>query len=183
MLHTVGQLIESSVVADDGMVAQVLDALCDENSWQIRYLLIELPAGCGERVTLFAAESVRGIDVDEGCLLVDRLPVAGAVCVPQLQSLRSLRQMLDCDVAGWTGAIGRTEDVVYDIDSWALRFLLIDAGIWRPDTVVLICPNLIDEAHWDRQSLRIAVTHREVLEMPDMDVESAEGLGRRRVLH
>lgn len=183
VFHTVAQLIESSVVAANGAVGQVLDAFFDENSWRIRYLLIEVPGGPGDRTLLFSPEAVRGIDVDEGRLLVDRLPPGDIANPEKVESLRSLRQVLDCAVAGWTGTIGRTEDVVFEVESWVLRFLLVGLSDSRSDTVVLVHPDLIEEVQWERQSLRIAMTHLEVLALPDADVEITEALRRDRVLH
>jgi sporulation protein YlmC with PRC-barrel domain len=181
--HTVAELLDTRVVAKYGLViGRVLDAYLDEQSWQIQYLLIEA-AGQGERALLFASEAVRSIDMDQGRILVEGQGRFDVASVRELNALRSARDIIDCSVAGWTGSIGRTEDVLFEADSWIVRFLMIDASSWCPGGTLFVRPDLIQEAQWGDKSLCLAVTHVEVLEVAGVDEEDVDMWPRPRVFH
>lgn len=186
MYHTVAELLDSRVVAKHGVViGRVLDAYLDEQNWQIQYLLIEA-AGQTKRTVLFASEAVRAIDMDAGKILVEGQGKFDVTSLQALSSLRSAREIIDCSVAGWTGSIGRTEDVLFEADSWIVCFLMIDASSWCPGGTLFIQPELIQDAHWGRRSLRLAMTHveaRELAEEEAEDTDSCDLRPRPRVLH
>ncbi len=182
MLHTVGDLLGSPVIATDGLVGRVLDAFFDEQSWQICYLLVEVSSSHRDRAVLIPPEVVVSIDAEEG-IRIERLPAFDVKSVERLRSLRSTRAVLDCTVAGWSGNLGRTADALFDEGCWALRFLMIDASSWRPGAMVFIRPELVQETHWERQSLSVAMTRVEVLSMPDADPTDDDSPHTGRVLH
>jgi uncharacterized protein YrrD len=166
MLHTVGGLIGSRVIGTEGVIGHVLDAFFDEQSWRICYLLVEVSCVGRDRAVLFPPEAIVSIDTEDG-IHIDHVPSFDLKSAERLRSLRSTREVLDCTVAGWAGDIGRTQDVLFDEGSWALRFLMIDVSSWCPGVVVFIRSDLVQEAQWESQSLRVAVTRLEVMNMPN----------------
>jgi uncharacterized protein YrrD len=174
VLNTIGQLLETRVIADDGAQGQVLDAYFDEDTWQIRYLLIEVSDPFRASHVFYPADATRDFD-QGGRLRVDclerRLPVS-----EEVRSLRSSRQVMGCDVAAWTGALGTTGDAVIETDSWLLLFLVVDAGNWCPGGVVLIQPQLVESAQWEERTIDVAVAHVEVLTSPFRE-DSVVGVG------
>jgi hypothetical protein len=182
MMHTVGELLGSPVTATHGLVGRVLDAFFDEQSWQIRYLLVETSSAGRDRIVAFRSEAVVSIDAEEG-LRVEGSPAFDLKSSERLHCLRSTRAVLDCTVAGWSGSLGTTADALFDEASWALRFLMIDASSWCPGVVVLLRPDLVQEAHWERQSLRVAITRVEVLNMSEADPTEIDTAHAERVLH
>jgi sporulation protein YlmC with PRC-barrel domain len=182
MLHPVGDLLGSPVVAPDGVVGRVLDVLFDERNWQIRYLLIKASREGRDREVLFPPEAVLSIDAEEG-IRIDRLQPFELKSSKRMPCLRSTREVLDCTVSGWSGEIGRTEEVLFDESSWALRFLMIDVSSWCPGAVVFVRPDLVHEAQWERQSLSVAVTRLEVLSMPGAEPADVDAAHAGRVLH
>jgi sporulation protein YlmC with PRC-barrel domain len=46
------------------------------------------------------------------------------------------------------GEIGRVEDFVIDHESWAIRYLIVDAQDWRPGEKVLISPRWIERVNY-----------------------------------
>jgi hypothetical protein len=170
------------VIASDGEVGRVLDAFFDERSWQIRFLLIKMSCVSRDRIVLFPPEAVVSIDPHEG-VRIERLPALERKPAEHMGSLRSAREMLDCTVAGWSGDIGRTEDVLFDEASWALCFLMINAGSWRPGTVVFVRSDLVEEVRWERQSLSVAITRAEVVSLPTENPADVDLAHDARVLH
>jgi hypothetical protein len=174
MLHTIGELLECSVVDSGGTIGHIRDAYFDDTSWEIRYLLLEVLDGAGVREVLFSPDAITGIDKELSRLLVERLSTEAADYADCLSNLRSSRTVLGCDVASWTGALGHAQDVIFETDSWILMFLLVDANCWCPGGVVFVQPTLIENASWDQPSLRLATTHVALLTAPSDDLAAGE---------
>jgi len=56
--------------ASDGEIGHVDDFLIGENSWKIRYLLVDTSNWIGGRSVVVAAEALEGVDTDKGMLKV-----------------------------------------------------------------------------------------------------------------
>jgi hypothetical protein len=160
-----GQLLDTQVVDDDGAMGRILDAFFDEDTWTIRYLLIEVPGPSSTTHLFFPANAAREFD-QGGRLRVDCLDRRITSMDDEVTTLRSSRQALGCDVAAWTGALGKTEDAVIETDSWLLLFLVVDAGEWCPGGIVLVQPGLVESAKWEEREIDVAITHVEVLTTP-----------------
>ncbi len=114
------------------------------------------------------------IDKESSRVRVGRVPRPDHLILQQVSGLRSSRRVLGRRVAGWTGARGETRDAIFELDSWTLRFFMIDVSGCRPGGIALIQPDLIEAASWDQRALRIAIAHVEVLSEPDIDVGRTE---------
>jgi hypothetical protein len=174
VLNTMGHLFETHVISDDGAQGQVLDAYFDEDTWKIRYLLIEILGSSPASHVFCPADATRQSD-QRACLRVDCLDRRPPVR-EDVGGLRSSRHVMGCDVAAWTGALGTAEDAVIEMDSWLLLFLVVDAGEWCPGGVVLVQPQLVTSAKWEEGTIDVAITHVEALTSPYRE-DSVIGVG------
>jgi len=54
--------------------------------------------------------------------------------------LRKTEDLLDLAIGTTDGAIGKVKDLYFDDESWAIRYLVVDAGFWLSSRKVLISP-------------------------------------------
>jgi hypothetical protein len=183
MFHTLVDLIDSSVLASDGIVGRVVDAYVDDRTWVIRYLLVVVAEAEGDKEMVCLPEAITDIDAEEGCILVGRLSPRDCAPAAPHRNIRSSHEVLGCAVSGWNGTIGCTEDAIFETDSWVLRFLLINGAGLCNGAVVLLQPALIDELLWDEGSLRVTDPSVAVLCGDDADAVISMASSEPRRVH
>ena len=78
------------------------------------------------------------------------------------------------DIKGLTiratdGDIGTVEELYFDDESWAVRYLTVETGGWLGGRRVLISPFAILRTDWDGRFLEVALTKQQVEDSPDID--------------
>lgn len=68
------------------------------------------------------------------------------------------------------GAIGSVEDVYFDDERWAVRYLVVDTGEWMPGRRVLISPASL-EPGVDGDGVRVNLTREQVKNAPPIDAD------------
>ena len=66
------------------------------------------------------------------------------------------------------GGIGTVSDVLFDDETWRLRWLVVDTGSWLSDREVLIHPSAIGRIDYDRHELPIKMTKAHVEGSPEL---------------
>src|ERR1700753_1162743 len=67
------------------------------------------------------------------------------------------------------GVIGKVEDLYFDDEAWAIRYLVIDTGDWLPGRKVLISPASVRNAEWKTEQLHVALTKEQIEKSPPID--------------
>ncbi len=62
--------------------------------------------------------------------------------------LHSTSDVSGYHLQGTDGEIGHVEDFIFDDDTWAIRYLVIDTGNGRPGRKVLVAPQWADRVSW-----------------------------------
>ena len=83
--------------------------------------------------------------------------------------LRNVRHLRGYAILATDGAIGEVEDLYFDDDRWAIRYLVVDTGSWLPGRKVLISPHAIGRPDWMAQQLPVTLTKAQVEGSPDVD--------------
>ena len=65
--------------------------------------------------------------------------------------------------------IGHVEDFIVDDETWAIRYMVIDARNWLPGRKVLIEPAWINSVDWEKKKLSVALTREQVKNSPEYD--------------
>jgi uncharacterized protein YrrD len=100
--------------------------------------------------------------------------------------LRSTREVTGYSLVATDGRIGRVEDFLFDDETWALRFLVVDTGPWLLGRRVLITRDYIEAINWAGECVKVRRTRAEVehglqcdtQHLPPGDIESALGGNR-----
>ena len=65
------------------------------------------------------------------------------------------------------GEMGHVEDFIIDDDTWAIRYLVINAENWWPGKRVLVSPQWIQRVMWERWEIFVALSAATILEAPE----------------
>ncbi len=84
--------------------------------------------------------------------------------------LRSSDHVTGYDIQATDGNIGHVVDFVFDEDSWALRYLVVDTRNWWPGgRKVLISPQWIKSISWELRSVSVHMTCEQIKASPEFD--------------
>ena len=67
------------------------------------------------------------------------------------------------------GEIGTVDQLYFDDETWAVRYLTVDTGGWLGRRRVLISPISVVHADWQAKRLDVALTKKQVENSPDID--------------
>lgn len=84
--------------------------------------------------------------------------------------LRRLDAMTRFSVRATDGTIGRVTDVYFDDQQWAVRYLVVDTGMWL-GWHVLISPRSIAATDWAGGAIEVALTRDQVERSPRADLQ------------
>jgi len=96
--------------------------------------------------------------------------------------LRSVKRLEECAIQATDGEIGRVDDLYFDDDHWAIRYLVANTGGWLMGRRVLLSPVSVTGAEWEEQRLHVNLTQRQVEESPEIDLDAPFSRRRERGL-
>ena len=233
MLNTLSHITRASVTASDGVIGDVNAAFFDDQSWAIRYLVVDTGSWLSKREVLISPYSVKqplgsgkNIDVALTCQQVESSPdidthqpvsrqherevmgyyaypaywdgvgmwglgayplmpmnPAGAMGTPDEISadkamhqrdleaadvhLRSSVKVAGYNIQATDDSIGHVQDFVFDDESWAIRYLVVDTRNWWPGgTKVLVATPWIDRIDWATSTVFVKLTREQVKASP-----------------
>ena len=67
------------------------------------------------------------------------------------------------------GDLGTVNELYFDDESWAIRYLTVETGGWLEDRQVLISPYSINGVDWQGKRLDVALTKKQVENSPDIN--------------
>ena len=69
------------------------------------------------------------------------------------------------------GEIGTVDQLYFDDESWAIRYLTVKTGGWLGGRRVLISPIAVAHSDWPAKRLYVALTKKQVENSPDIDTD------------
>jgi hypothetical protein len=69
--------------------------------------------------------------------------------------LHSTRAVTGYQVEARDGSIGHVDDFILDDESWAIRYLVVDAGSWWAGRKVLIPPEWLERVSWPEETVAV----------------------------
>ena len=85
--------------------------------------------------------------------------------------LISLRHITESTVTASDGSIGRVTAAFFDDQSWAVRYLVVDAGTWLEGREVLISPYAVRQPMDAGKDIHVSLTREQVRNSPDVDTQ------------
>lgn len=67
------------------------------------------------------------------------------------------------------GELGTVDQLYFDDETWAIRYLTVETGGWLGARLVLISPFSVVHTDWQAKRLDVALTKKQVQDSPDID--------------
>lgn len=97
--------------------------------------------------------------------------------------LRSCKELRGYRLGASDGEIGEVEDLYFDDQDWAVRYLVADTGYWLPDRLVLIAPRALRRVNETDSVLEIALTRQQVEDSPPITADQPVSRQFERAYH
>ena len=89
--------------------------------------------------------------------------------------IRSVKDLKRFDAVATDGSIGGVDDVYFDDERWAIRYLVVDTGKWLPGRKVLISPFSVSRTEWGERRLLLSITREKMADLGGTN-DDLEGL-------
>jgi uncharacterized protein YrrD len=83
--------------------------------------------------------------------------------------LRSAREVIGYHVEAQDGPIGHIEDLLFDEDSWAIRYVVMNTRNWLPGKHVVISPQRFTEPSWSERKIWVDLTREQIRHSTEFD--------------
>jgi len=83
--------------------------------------------------------------------------------------LRSAKEITGYHVSASDDAIGHVEELLVDIDSWEIRYFVVDTKNWWPGKKVLVAPQWFTDVSWAEKTVHVSLTRDQVQKSPSYD--------------
>jgi hypothetical protein len=83
--------------------------------------------------------------------------------------LRSGREMLAYQLMARDGPIGRVENLLFDDQTWGIRWMVVDTRNWLPGKRVVIATSWVDQVSWSEREVVLNVSREAVEAGPEYD--------------
>jgi uncharacterized protein YrrD len=83
--------------------------------------------------------------------------------------LRSGREVVGYHIQALDEPVGHVDDLLFEDDSWAVRYFVVDTRNWLPGKHVLVSTQWIREVSWPERTVAVDLNRREIEDSPEYD--------------
>src|ERR1035438_9100381 len=84
--------------------------------------------------------------------------------------LRNAKDLQGLTIRAADGELGVVDQIYFDDDTWAIRYLTVNTGGWLDGRLVLISPiSVMGHPDWQSKRLDVSLTRKQVEESPSID--------------
>jgi uncharacterized protein YrrD len=83
--------------------------------------------------------------------------------------LRSIKQLYGNQLGASDGEIGHIKDFYFEDQTWMIRYLVVDTGLWLPGRQVLLSPHSLGRLDQAQKVLRVNLTRKQIENSPSID--------------
>jgi hypothetical protein len=80
--------------------------------------------------------------------------------------LRSMKELKGYELEATDDKFGRLDDLLFDDETWVVRYLVANTGNWLSDRSVLISPFSVTEADGERKRLMVSLSREQIENAP-----------------
>jgi len=85
--------------------------------------------------------------------------------------LRNIKELENSEISATDGSVGHVKDFYFDDQAWAIRYLVVETGIWLSSRKVLISPISIHDPNWTEKRVPVSITQEQVKHSPNIDTD------------
>lgn len=97
--------------------------------------------------------------------------------------LRSSKAVLGHHIQASDDLVGHVADFLFEDDTWALRYLIVDTRNWLPGKHVLVAPQWIRAMSWTERTLSVDLSRRQIEQSPEYDPQHPPSPDYEKALH
>jgi uncharacterized protein YrrD len=86
--------------------------------------------------------------------------------------LRSTNDVSGHHIQGTDGEIGHVEDFFIDVQTWTIRYLIVDTHNWWPGKKILVSPQWIERISWGERKVFVNLLRETIKNSPEFKEES-----------
>jgi hypothetical protein len=98
-------------------------------------------------------------------------------------NLRSSKAVLGYGIQASDEPFGHVEDFLFDDETWAIRYLIVDTRHWFAGRQVLVSPQWIHSVNWGERTVSVALTRQQIEQSPEYDPKAPPSRDYERTLH
>jgi uncharacterized protein YrrD len=80
--------------------------------------------------------------------------------------LRSIQKVIGYHIQAQDGTLGHVEDFILDVDTWTIRYLIVNTNNWWPGKKILISPTWIESISWKQSKVFVEHLRKTIKEAP-----------------
>lgn len=84
-------------------------------------------------------------------------------------NLRSTKEVVGYSINCIGDSVGHVEDLIVDLDTWAVRYLVIATTNWLPGKKVIVSFDWLTDIRWDDRSVFVDLTRKQIETAPPFD--------------
>src|SRR5664280_1410478 len=88
-----------------------------------------------------------------------------------MNMLHRLQALVDHRVIATDGEIGSVRDFLFDDQTWAIHYLVVDVKRWLTREEVVLPVTAIKQLDWENKTLHVQLTKEQVRQSPDVDTK------------
>jgi hypothetical protein len=77
--------------------------------------------------------------------------------------------VFNCSLENGKERVGTLHDLLFDDESWAVRYMVVDTGGWLSGRRVLLAPSVVEQREWPGRRLWTELTQQRVKDAPPVD--------------
>lgn len=134
---------------------RVVDLLFDDDSWKVRYLVVQVESPLSGRV-LVSPSVTTNVDFEEH--RIESTQTAQQIAETPLQNngrLLSAAEICGYTVESQIGPAGRLEDLVIDMKSWIADYAKADSVSWLATQSSMFSTTRISEVNWKTHRIHV----------------------------
>jgi sporulation protein YlmC with PRC-barrel domain len=86
--------------------------------------------------------------------------------------LRSTKELRGYHTQGTDAEVGHVSDFIIDDETWAVRYLVVDAGNWLIGKKVLIAPHWAGRVSWDERKVFLEMSRESIKASPEWNPDA-----------
>ena len=83
--------------------------------------------------------------------------------------LRNVTRLKDFEIRATDGEVGTLDQFYFDDETWVIRYLVVNPGIWLNGRLVLVSPLALRQVAWESRRLDMVLTKKQVEDSPPID--------------
>ena len=194
MLRNSSEIIGYTIGAIDGQLGRVTDFLFDDETWLVRWLVIDtgswlsgrkvlLPPSIlghfspiGDQFSVYMGGYSWGAGNMTPVPYGESLRRAEEIAAEEQEHndlhLRSVKSVTGYHIHASDGEIGHVADFLVEDADWGIHYLVVDTRNWWPGRKILVSPRSIKDIDWMNRMVNLRVARQRVKDSPTYDAST-----------